>query len=95
MTEKQAKDDADVFIVETAIEESEHHKSVIIIGKDIHFLDILIEPCDQYNGHACFNASRYENDLDEYCTLDPEILQDLETNILDDENNENEFEIFE
>ncbi|GFY50124.1 uncharacterized protein TNIN_488681 [Trichonephila inaurata madagascariensis] len=43
--------------------------------------------CGQCNGQACFNASRYENDLDEDCTFDPEILQDLETNILDDENN--------
>ncbi|GFS98488.1 uncharacterized protein TNCV_3478781 [Trichonephila clavipes] len=44
----------------------------------------------QYNGQACFNASRYESDFDEDCTFDPEILQDLETNILDDENNGNE-----
>ncbi|GFS53930.1 hypothetical protein TNIN_371091 [Trichonephila inaurata madagascariensis] len=37
----------------------------------------------------------YESDLDEDRTFDPEILQDLETNILDGENNENESEIFE
>ncbi|GFW87136.1 hypothetical protein TNCV_5124901 [Trichonephila clavipes] len=49
----------------------------------------------QYNGQACFNASRYESDLDADYTFDPEILQDLETNILDNENNENELEIFE
>ncbi|GFS56691.1 uncharacterized protein TNIN_84961 [Trichonephila inaurata madagascariensis] len=49
----------------------------------------------QCNGQACFNASRYESYLDEDCTFDPEILQDLETNILDDENNEKELEIFE
>ncbi|GFS43001.1 SWIM-type domain-containing protein [Trichonephila inaurata madagascariensis] len=51
--------------------------------------------CGQYNGQAFFNASRYESDLDEDYTFDPEILQDLETNIFDDENNENELEIFE
>ncbi|GFY47219.1 uncharacterized protein TNIN_371541 [Trichonephila inaurata madagascariensis] len=39
--------------------------------------------------------SRYESDLYEDCTFDPEILQDLETNILDDEKNENELEILE
>ncbi|GFY73880.1 uncharacterized protein TNIN_169741 [Trichonephila inaurata madagascariensis] len=41
-------------------------------------------------GQACFNASHYESDLDEDCTFDPKIFQDLETNILDDENNGNE-----
>ncbi|GFY41262.1 uncharacterized protein TNIN_343811 [Trichonephila inaurata madagascariensis] len=51
--------------------------------------------CGQCNGQACFNDSRYESDLDEDCTFDPKILQDLETNILDDENNEKELEIFE
>ncbi|GFY42739.1 hypothetical protein TNIN_7001 [Trichonephila inaurata madagascariensis] len=50
--------------------------------------------CDRCDGQACFNALRYESDLNENCTFDPEILQDLETNILDDENNENELEIF-
>ncbi|GFU75382.1 hypothetical protein TNCV_2941371 [Trichonephila clavipes] len=50
--------------------------------------------CGQYNGQTCFNASRYESDFDEDCTFDPEILQELKKNILDDENNENELEIF-
>ncbi|GFY75699.1 uncharacterized protein TNIN_370461 [Trichonephila inaurata madagascariensis] len=49
----------------------------------------------QCNGQACFNASRYESDLDEDCTFYPKILQDLETNIFDDLNNEKELEIFE
>ncbi|GFY69747.1 uncharacterized protein TNIN_256561 [Trichonephila inaurata madagascariensis] len=51
--------------------------------------------CGRCNGQACFNASRYESDLDEDCTFDPEILQDLETNILDEKNNEKELEILE
>ncbi|GFY67109.1 hypothetical protein TNIN_486581 [Trichonephila inaurata madagascariensis] len=49
--------------------------------------------CGQYNGQTCFNASRYESDLNEDCTFYPEILQDFEKNILGDENNENELEI--
>ncbi|GFY78731.1 uncharacterized protein TNIN_449871 [Trichonephila inaurata madagascariensis] len=50
--------------------------------------------CGQCNGQACFNASRHKSDLHEDCTFDPKILQDLETNILDNENDENELEIF-
>ncbi|GFY56654.1 uncharacterized protein TNIN_467741 [Trichonephila inaurata madagascariensis] len=36
---KLARDDADVLIVETAIEESEHHRTAVIVGEDIahHF----------------------------------------------------------
>ncbi|GFY74689.1 hypothetical protein TNIN_476831, partial [Trichonephila inaurata madagascariensis] len=90
-----ARDDADVLIVETAIEESEYHKTAVIVGEDIDLLVILTEPCGLYKGQAFFSASRYESDLDEDCTFDPEILQDLDTNMLDDENNENELEIFE
>ncbi|GFY54545.1 uncharacterized protein TNIN_441451 [Trichonephila inaurata madagascariensis] len=197
ITTKQARGDADVLIVETAIEESEHHRTAVIVGEAIDLLVILIgrtqthqevstklnkpvqlanlpptsaaahqhinrvyyqvqtwlgndlkppkwgwillneflEPitailspapdellntifcncknsrgsrcgcrksglqcssaCGQCNGQACFNASRYESDLDEDCTFDPEILQDLETNILDDENNEKKLKISE
>ncbi|GFX08463.1 hypothetical protein TNCV_3269521 [Trichonephila clavipes] len=50
--------------------------------------------CCQCNGKASFNSSRYESDLNEYCTFDPEALRDLEANILDDENNGNESQIF-
>ncbi|GFS84477.1 uncharacterized protein TNCV_4606601 [Trichonephila clavipes] len=37
------RDDADVLIVETAIEESEHHTTAVIVGEDIDLLVILIE----------------------------------------------------
>ncbi|GFY37370.1 uncharacterized protein TNIN_401751 [Trichonephila inaurata madagascariensis] len=97
ITTKQARDDADVLIVETAIEESEHHRTAVIVGEDIDLLEIGLQcslACGQCNGQACFSASRYESDLDEDCTFDPKILQDLETNILDDENNEKKLEIF-
>ncbi|GFY63434.1 uncharacterized protein TNIN_241291 [Trichonephila inaurata madagascariensis] len=42
ITTKQARDDADVLIVETAIEESEHHRTAVIVGEDIDLLVILI-----------------------------------------------------
>ncbi|GFY41261.1 uncharacterized protein TNIN_343801 [Trichonephila inaurata madagascariensis] len=38
ITTKQARDDADVLIVETAIEESEHHRIAVIVGEDIDLL---------------------------------------------------------
>ncbi|GFX65889.1 uncharacterized protein TNCV_13101 [Trichonephila clavipes] len=175
-----ARDDVDVLIVETAIEESEHHTTDVIVGEDIDLLVILIEhtnhikkcslkklekgmlklkytlpkvlinirilnkpvqlsniPPTRAAAHQRISRVFYQVqtwlgnplkpqeggcilrneflkpimtilppapdellktlwiDLDEDCTFDPEILQDLETNILDDENNENELEIFE
>lgn len=48
--------------------------------------------CGQCNGQACLNASPYQSDLNEDGTFDPEILEELETNVVEDENAE-EFEI--
>lgn len=48
--------------------------------------------CGQCNGQACLNASPYQSDVNEDGTFDPEILEDLETNVVEDENEE-EFEI--
>lgn len=48
--------------------------------------------CGQCNGQACLNASPYQSDINEDGTFDPEILEDLETNVVEDENEE-EFEI--
>lgn len=42
ITAKQARDDADVLIIETAIEESKHGKTAVIVGEDIDLLVILI-----------------------------------------------------
>ena len=42
ITTKQARDDADVLIVETAIDESKRQKTAVIIGEDIDLLVILI-----------------------------------------------------
>ncbi|KAK9872193.1 hypothetical protein WA026_016247 [Henosepilachna vigintioctopunctata] len=42
ITTKQARDDADVLIIETAIALSEHQKTAVIIGEDIDLLVILI-----------------------------------------------------
>ncbi|GBP05331.1 hypothetical protein EVAR_61630_1 [Eumeta japonica] len=47
--------------------------------------------CGQCNGQACLNASLYQSDINEDGTFDPEILEDLERNV-EDENDE-EFEI--
>ncbi|GFW86338.1 hypothetical protein TNCV_4331221 [Trichonephila clavipes] len=66
-----------------------------IVSHHAFGLEWVQKACGQYNGQACFNASRYESDLNEDCTFDPEILQNLETNILDDKNNDNELEISE
>ncbi|KAF2902748.1 hypothetical protein ILUMI_03438 [Ignelater luminosus] len=108
ITTKQARDDADVLIIETAIEESKRRRTAVIIGEDIDLLNgcgsrcgcrklglQCTLACGQCNGQACLNASPYQSDLDKDSTFDPEILEDLETNILDDENDDNELEIFE
>ncbi|CAB3231913.1 unnamed protein product [Arctia plantaginis] len=42
ITTKQARDDADVLIIDTAIALSEHQKTAVIIGEDIDLLVILI-----------------------------------------------------
>ncbi|GFW78387.1 hypothetical protein TNCV_1379331 [Trichonephila clavipes] len=74
---------------------SESGALVQYVGDNAYINVQTLDACGQYNGQGFFNALRYESDLDEDCTFDPEILQDLETNILDDENNENELDIFE
>ncbi|GFU68328.1 hypothetical protein TNCV_834551 [Trichonephila clavipes] len=52
-------------------------------GDNVNINVNTLDACDQYNGQAFFNDSLYESDLDEDCTFDPKILQDLETNIRD------------
>lgn len=42
ITTKQARDDADVLIIETAIDESKLQKTTVITGEDIDLLVILI-----------------------------------------------------
>ena len=44
--------------------------------------------CDQCNGQAYLNASPHQNDINEDGTFDPEILEELETNVVKDENTE-------
>ena len=46
----------------------------------------------QCNGQACLNASPYQSDRNEDSTFDPEILEELETNVVEDKNTV-EFEI--
>ncbi|GBP43082.1 hypothetical protein EVAR_96344_1 [Eumeta japonica] len=141
---KQVTNDADVLIIETAIEESKHGNTAVIMGEDIDLPVIVIVPtlshreeiffkkvgkrnvkteiyssksfnkypslkkqfcfytqksrlqcslaCGQCNGQACLNASPYQSDINEDGTFDPEILEDLKTNVIEDEN-EKEFEI--
>ena len=48
--------------------------------------------CDQRNEQTCLNASPYQNDIIEDCTFDIKILEELETNVAEDENTE-EFKI--
>ena len=48
--------------------------------------------CGQCNGQAYLNASPYQSDINEARTFDPEILEELETNVVEDENTE-KFEI--
>uniref|UniRef100_A0ABM1HVZ4 Uncharacterized protein LOC107064220 n=1 Tax=Polistes dominula TaxID=743375 RepID=A0ABM1HVZ4_POLDO len=48
--------------------------------------------CSQCNGQTCFNALPYQSDVNEDRTLDPEIMKDLETNVVKD-NKKEDFEI--
>ena len=48
--------------------------------------------CGQCNGQASLSASPYQNDSNEDGTFDLEILEELETNVVEDENTE-KFEI--
>ncbi|KAF5293983.1 hypothetical protein FQR65_LT10954 [Abscondita terminalis] len=48
--------------------------------------------CGQCNEQVCLNASPYQSDVNGDDTFDPEILENFETNVLEDENEE-EFEI--
>lgn len=44
--------------------------------------------CGQCNGPACLNASPYQSDINEDDTFYPETLEELETNVVEDENPE-------
>lgn len=48
--------------------------------------------CGQCNGQACLNALPYQSAINEDGTLDPEIMEELETNVVEDDN-EDQFEI--
>ena len=48
--------------------------------------------CGQCNGQACLKASPYQSDTNKDGTFDTEILEELETNVIEDENTE-KFEI--
>ncbi|KAK0158090.1 hypothetical protein PV327_011132 [Microctonus hyperodae] len=48
--------------------------------------------CGQCNGQACLNASPYQSDINEDGIFDFEIMEGLETNVVEDEN-EDESEI--
>lgn len=49
--------------------------------------------CGQCNGQACLNALPYQSDINEDGTFDPEIMEELETNVVEDDN-EDQFEIY-
>lgn len=49
--------------------------------------------CGQCNGQACLNAQPYQSDINEDGTFDPEIMEELETNVVEDDN-EDQFEIY-
>ena len=44
--------------------------------------------CGQCNGQAYLNASLYQSDINEDGTFDPEILEELETNVVKDDSTE-------
>nr|CAI5844772.1 unnamed protein product [Callosobruchus analis] len=45
--------------------------------------------CGQYNGQACLSAVAYETHVNEDRTFDPEIREELETNVIEDDNEDN------
>lgn len=49
--------------------------------------------CGQCNRQGCLNALPYQSDINEDGTFDPEIMEELETNIVEDDN-EDQFEIY-
>nr|CAI5823825.1 unnamed protein product [Callosobruchus analis] len=52
--------------------------------------------CGQCNAQACLNALAYETDVNEDRTFDPEIMEELETNVIEDDHEDsNELEISE
>ena len=52
----------------------------------------MVFSLSQSNGHPCLNALSYQSDINENGILDPEILEELEKNVVEDEITE-EFEI--
>lgn len=49
----------------------------------------------QCNEQACLNALLYQNNLDEYRAYDPEILENLEINVINNQDDDNVFDILE
>lgn len=49
--------------------------------------------CGQCNGQACLNALPYQSYTNENGTFDPKIMEELQTNVVEDEN-EDQFEIY-
>ncbi len=43
---KQAKEDADTLIINTALDMTHNHNNVIIIGEDVDFMAILLGFCN-------------------------------------------------
>ncbi|GFS54811.1 hypothetical protein TNIN_123941 [Trichonephila inaurata madagascariensis] len=60
----QARDDADVLIVETAIEESEYHKTAVIV-EDIDLLIILIKHTQSHQEEVFFKKVENLPNLDQ------------------------------
>ncbi|GFT36994.1 uncharacterized protein TNCV_175211 [Trichonephila clavipes] len=61
ITTKQAKDDANVIIVETAIEELGHHMTAVIVGEDIDLLVILLGRTQTHQEEVFFKKVGKEN----------------------------------
>ncbi|CAG4954975.1 unnamed protein product [Colias eurytheme] len=52
-----------------------------------------LKHCGQCNGQACLNALPYQSDISEDGTFDSEIMEELETNVVEYDN-EDQFEIY-
>ncbi len=46
---KQAKEDADTLIINTALDMTHNHNNVIIIGENVDLMAILIDLCNSPN----------------------------------------------
>ncbi|KOB66328.1 Uncharacterized protein OBRU01_21377, partial [Operophtera brumata] len=50
--------------------------------------------CGQCNGQACLNALPYQTDINEDGTFDPEIMEELETNLVEDDNEDHFLHVY-